>query len=109
MFEIALDGCRPKPLASYLKAVGILRILSEQKDPQAKGAWRGESFVVNTSLSLNEFNDFFCNEYAPTPIISPWNGGSGFYAGDAVDGINSILSSEHDSFRGHALRPGQVP
>ena len=22
---------------------------------------------------------FFLNEYRPTPVISPWNGGSGFY------------------------------
>jgi len=68
MFDILLDGCRPKPLASYLKAIGILRILSEQKDPQAKGYWCGESFAIKTSLSPNEFEDFFCNEYAPTPL-----------------------------------------
>ena len=25
--------------------------------------------------------DFFLNDYAPSPIIAPWNGGSGFYPG----------------------------
>lgn len=73
-----LTGCTPTPLANYLKALGILRLVSEQADPNTRGAWRDESFVLATTLSETELSDFFLKEYAPTPLISPWNRGSGF-------------------------------
>lgn len=34
-----LDGCAPTPLAHYLKALGVLRLVAEQLDPQARGWW----------------------------------------------------------------------
>jgi CRISPR-associated protein Csx17 len=73
-----LTGCAPNPLANYLKALGILRLVVEQTDPNARGAWRDESFVLATKLTGTELTDFFLTQYAPTPLISPWNRGSGF-------------------------------
>jgi len=35
--EIVLGGCTTEPLSNYLKALGILRIVSEQADPEARG------------------------------------------------------------------------
>ncbi len=98
MNDLILYGCRTKPLSSYLKAVGILRLISEQKDPKAKGWWQGEKFACRSVLNQEEFEKFFCDEYAPTPIIAPWNGGSGFYIGDMVDGIKSISASNQERF-----------
>jgi hypothetical protein len=40
MPELILHGCTPEPLMSYLKALGILRLVAEQADPEARGAWR---------------------------------------------------------------------
>ena len=94
MYRHILQGCRPRPLASYLKAVGILRILAEQRDPQAKGCWDGEAFILTTELDSSAVETFFCDEYAPTPIVAPWNGGSGFYLGDSTEGIDAIANSE---------------
>ena len=93
MYKHLLTGCRPRPLASYLKAIGLLRILSEQNDANAKGSWDGEVFVLSTELDQIGLEAFFCDEYAPTPIIAPWNGGSGFYLGDSAEGINAIAGS----------------
>ncbi|WP_321491792.1 type I-U CRISPR-associated protein Csx17 [uncultured Desulfobacter sp.] len=73
-----LTGCAPTPLASYLKALGILRLISEQADKKARGAWRNESLILATSLTDTQLMDFFLKQYAPTPLISPWNRGSGF-------------------------------
>ena len=98
MNKHALSGCRPKPLASYLKALGILRLVAEQKDSQVKGWWHRDSFVIDTSLSRDELRVFFCEEYAPTSIVAPWNGGSGFYLGDSVEGIDAIAASTHSRF-----------
>jgi len=36
-----LNGCAPAPLAHYLKALGILRLVAEQADPEARGWWWG--------------------------------------------------------------------
>lgn len=73
-----LTGCSPIPLAHYLKALGILRLVSEQADPSARGAWRDEAFILATKLSADELTDFFLTKYQPTPLVSPWNRGSGF-------------------------------
>jgi CRISPR-associated protein Csx17 len=77
--EIELKGCSPTPLAHYLKALGILRLVAEQKDPNAKGCWRDEAFVLQSSLDKENLLRFFLEEYRPTPITAPWNAGSGFY------------------------------
>lgn len=91
--EHVLGGCTPTPLAHYLKALGILRLVSEQKDPQAAGRWQGEQFVLRTVLSREELERFFLEEYRPTPIVAPWNGGSGFYPNYNKGGIDSIAAA----------------
>ncbi|MFN8035979.1 MAG: type I-U CRISPR-associated protein Csx17 [Acidimicrobiia bacterium] len=78
MNELVLAGCRPEPLGSYLKALGVLRIVGEQGDRDAKGCWSGEHFVLDTALSEDELVEFFLDRYEPTPIVAPWNGRGGF-------------------------------
>lgn len=73
-----LHGCAPTPLAFYLKTLGILRIVAEQKDQAARGWWQDEHFCLLTSLDREGMEKFFLEEYAPTPFVSPWNKGSGF-------------------------------
>lgn len=85
MNEIVLEGCAATPLAGYLKALGVLRLLSA-KYPETRGAWRGDRFVLTTSLDRDGIEKFFLNDYAPTPIISPWSGRAGFLEGDDGQG-----------------------
>ncbi|MFZ5765186.1 MAG: type I-G CRISPR-associated protein Cas8g1/Csx17 [Thermodesulfobacteriota bacterium] len=91
--EHLLDGCTPAPLAHYLKALGVLKLVAEQKDPDAAGRWQGERFVLRTVLNREELERFFLEEFKPTPIVAPWNGGSGFYPTDNKNGIDSIASA----------------
>lgn len=93
-------GCSPTPLAHYLKALGILRLVAEQRDPQARGWWRDETFHLATGLDDGALRRFFLDEYRPTPIIAPWNGGTGFYPKDNKAGIDA-----HRLEHGRALRP----
>ncbi|OGR02033.1 MAG: type I-U CRISPR-associated protein Csx17 [Deltaproteobacteria bacterium RIFOXYD12_FULL_50_9] len=88
MHEHLLGGCIPTPLASYLKALGILRLVAEQKDPDVAGRWQGEQFVLRTVLSREELERFFLEEYRPTPILSPWNGRAGYLEGEDADTSN---------------------
>ncbi len=74
-----LIGCSPTPLSNYLKAIGILRLVSEQTDATARGWWQDEHFCLACSLTRDELQNFFLTTYQPTPIVSPWNKGSGFY------------------------------
>ncbi|MGH7648006.1 MAG: type I-G CRISPR-associated protein Cas8g1/Csx17 [Gemmatimonadaceae bacterium] len=74
-----LKGCAPVPLADYLKALGILRLVGQQADNQARGWWDGECFRLMTRLSKEELERFFLDAFEPTPILSPWNKGAGFF------------------------------
>ena len=76
-----LDGCAPAPLASYLKALGVLRLVAEQADSDARGWWEGDRFRLATTLPREQLEGFFLCDYRPTPIFNPWGARSGFYAG----------------------------
>ena len=99
---LTLHGCAPTPLASYLKAVGVLRLVSspahhvsgEAIDACARGWWEGERFHLRTTLSRDSLLHFLLEDYAPTPIIAPWNGGSGFYPKDNTDGFDPLLVNQ---------------
>jgi CRISPR-associated protein Csx17 len=77
--ELHLLGCAPTPLAHYLKALGVLRLVAEQADANARGHWEAEHFVLESLLNREGLIDFFVQSYRPTPILTPWNNGSGFY------------------------------
>lgn len=93
-----LTGCRPDPLAHYLKALGVLRLVATQADERARGAWHGDTFLLYTTLSADEIALFFLSQYEPTPLVAPWNGGSGFYEKDNQEGIRAIRQSTADRF-----------
>jgi CRISPR-associated protein Csx17 len=91
--EVALPGCRPEPLASYLKSLGVLRLVTEQTDSSAEGWWKGGRFRLGSAVDGGGLVEFLAGSYEPTPIVSPWNGGSGFYEGDDVSGRDAIISN----------------
>jgi CRISPR-associated protein Csx17 len=111
--KLVLAGCAPAPLAHYLKALGILRLVSEQKDPSCRGAWRDDRFVLMTALTREELERFLLEEYRPTPMLSPWNGASGFYRtwdeksrklrnsknGEALEAIVGMPGGRWDAWR----------
>ena len=88
--RLTLDGCAPTLLASYLKALGVLRLLSsgansvtgEPADADVRGWWEGERFHLRTTLGRDELTAFFLHRYAPSPVIAPWNGRAGFLEGE---------------------------
>ena len=92
--EHVLGGCRPEPLASYLKALGVLRLVAAQVDPAATGHWGGDRFVLGTTLAWEDLVTFFLEAYVPTPVVSPWNSGSGF--GKEGEGDLSVLERSND-------------
>lgn len=84
MHEVVLSGCTPEPLMNYLKALGILRLIAEDRehgDPGARGFWRDDVFVLRSRLDEKMLEAFFLEHYRPTPIVAPWGARSGFFPG----------------------------
>src|SRR5690349_9893729 len=73
MNMIRLPGCHPEPLLSYLKALGVFRLVAEQADPAARAMWQDDVFVLQTALATNDLVAFFLSDYKPTPIIVSWS------------------------------------
>jgi CRISPR-associated protein Csx17 len=98
MHEVRFEGCTATPLGSYLKALAVLRLISEQADRNARGHWDGETFVLQSALDERDMLRFFLDQYAPTSIVAPWNGGSGFYPKDNKDGVAAIEGTTDPRF-----------
>jgi CRISPR-associated protein Csx17 len=94
MTEVALRGCRATPLLSYLKAIGVLRLVAEQAEPEAAGWWVGDHFHLSSQFDEEGLVHFFATRYRPSPVVSPWNGGSGFYPKDNADARTRLLASD---------------
>ncbi|HEB49098.1 MAG TPA: type I-U CRISPR-associated protein Csx17 [Desulfobulbus sp.] len=93
-----LYGCTPTPLANVLKALGVLRLVAEQEDRAATACWQSERFVLRTILDREELENFFLEQYRPSPIVAPWNGGSGFYPGDNQRALQRLAKGRSDRF-----------
>ena len=98
MNTITLLGCTTRPFGGYLKALGVFRLLSEQSDEPVQAFWQDDVLQLRTTLSDSDIAQFFLDRYSPTPIIAPWNGGSGFYEKDRKYGIDAIAGTKGDRF-----------
>ncbi len=106
MNSIHLRGCRAEPLLSYLAGLGVVRLVAEQHNPDVSTSWEGDHLVI-TGQGLSEFglSDFFADDYAPTPVVAPWNNGSGYQdegkitSGTAQDLVSKISGSTNARLR----------
>lgn len=81
MNSIPLTACTPDPLMSYLKALGVFRLIAQNSthgDPSVKASWGNGCFHLHTKLDQQQIEDFFYTHYQPTPIVVPWSGGDFF-------------------------------
>jgi len=104
--DVRLSGCGPRPLVGYLKALGVLRAVSRQADRSARGRWGATSFELRSELSEGNLHEFFLERFVPSPILSPWNGRSGFYARGgrtAMEALTWIESSTDERFATYRL------
>lgn len=86
MKPLYLYGCRHDILGHYLKAIGLLRTLSQcadekPRDPEAEGWWdlkRGCFCLCSEKYSTKEeLTQFFAKYYRPTAVFAAWNKNSG--------------------------------
>lgn len=93
MAELRLAGCRTRPLAGYLKGLGLLRLVARQRDSGAKARWRAGVLELSSTLDSDQLHAFLLDEYVPSPVVSPWNGGSGFFPKDRRESLDAIDGS----------------
>lgn len=102
---IPLPGCRHDVLGHALKAIGVLRAISEcasreDCDPSAEGWWDPETatFAIRSDRypDAESLARFFAEKYRPTPMIAPWNKGGGIT--DKIEVAISGLSNELKQF-----------
>lgn len=86
-----LGGCAPAPLAHYLKALGVLRLVAEQTDDNVRGWWEMDRFRLASKLSPEELEGFFLNDYQPTPMFNPWGARSGYFDGSSEKSARTDL------------------
>lgn len=98
LYQLELRGCAPEPLMAYLKALGIFRLVAEQKTGDVRAWWQTDTFVLRSTLDRDSLVEFFLDDYRPTPIVSPWNGGSGLYRKDNSKAKDIILEVETPRF-----------
>jgi len=97
-----LAGLRPAPLGSYLAGLGLVRLIGEQADPGLTSAWAADGLVLETTVE--DIAAWLVERYVPTPVLSPWNEGSGFGAKDktpkqTLDALISHPEPRLDRFR----------
>jgi CRISPR-associated protein Csx17 len=92
---VILTGCTPIPLAHYLKALGVLRLVAESEhgDAFATGRWTSDQLLLTSSFDRETLVSFFLKNYAPTAVLAPWNGGSGFFPKDNDAALVAIEKS----------------
>lgn len=103
MPTLTLSGCAPVPLAHYLKALGVLRLVADspEGDPSAKAAWKYDQIILNSRLDEKGLLRFFLQDYQPTPVLAPWNGGSGFFKKDNCEAIDAITAGKAERLRSY--------
>lgn len=98
-----LPGCRAEPLLAYLKALGVLRLVATQADASVTARWVGDCLQLTTRLVREELLCFFLDVYRPTPMLAPWNAGSGFWDdqanGQAVQRLRDSTNPRLQPFR----------
>lgn len=92
-----LAGCNSQPLAGYLKALGVLRIVSQQVDGFARARWGERAFELRSELDEQELAQFLLTRYRPSPVLSPWNGRSGFYQRGNATAVQALTRIERST------------
>ena len=73
-----LKGLHPRPLATYLASLGVLRICALQYDATVRGAFSPQGFVLY-GIKEEHLVRILLDTWRPAPVLTPWNNASGFY------------------------------
>ncbi len=96
--NISMPNCRTEPFGSALKALGVIKLIGEQKDPTIKSYWENGELNIETTLTKDQIVSFFMEEYSPSPILAPWLSQSGFWPSFKSNDMEDIKNSKLKRF-----------
>lgn len=102
MEKHAFVGLRTNSLGHYLAGLGLHRVLAQQEDAAATLSWDDGYATIHTTIP--DLTEWLIHEYKPSPILSPWNGGSGYGAKDKSPKVALDALVSHESPRFALLR-----
>jgi len=88
--RLRIPGASSRTLLGYLVGLGLLRVVARQADPDARACWRDGVLELHCTLDAGALEQLLLERWQPAPVVSPWNGGSGFYAKDNHEGFEAI-------------------
>lgn len=88
--RLRVPGASSRTLLGYLVGLGLLRVVARQADPAARGCWRDGALELHSELDAAGLENFLLHRWEPAPVVSPWNGGSGFFVKDNQVGFEAI-------------------
>ncbi|MFO0816732.1 MAG: hypothetical protein U1A77_02245 [Pirellulales bacterium] len=91
LYDVELTGCTSTPWMAYLKTRGVLGIVVEQADANARLTWRRGVARLHSRLNRASLVDFFVRQYSPTPMLAPWSTESGLHDGCDSPGGESVI------------------
>jgi CRISPR-associated protein Csx17 len=106
---VRVAGARADSLLGYLRGIAIFRLTSAQLDAGVRASWENGSMVLH-GIERDRLVQFLLEDYAPTPVLNPWNSGAGFdakskvqEAGKALDRLDCQQGARWSDYR-EALR-----
>jgi CRISPR-associated protein Csx17 len=92
---LRISGATPRTLLGYLVGLGLLRIVARQTDPAVRACWRDNALELHAAFDASGLERFLLDRWVPAPVVSPWNGGSGFFP-SKKKGVAALASIEED-------------
>ncbi|WP_129838139.1 type I-U CRISPR-associated protein Csx17 [Streptomyces sp. RFCAC02] len=95
---MAVPGLEAVSLADYLCALGLLRAVATQYDADAALAWQRGVPVLASTLDADGLACWLTEDFVPSPLVSPWNAGSGFNGnGKSKEAERALETVEHST------------
>lgn len=99
-----LHGLRRDVPIRLLAGLGLLHVTAAQWRTDARSWWRRGRLGFHGDVRPAELERFLLELYVPSPILSPWNAGSGFFERDGAKTLGRIARSR--AHRLEVLRTG---
>ena len=105
-------GARRGTLVGYLKGLGVLRACARHIDPDALSRWADDvprPGAIEIALPGDEILGMLLTGYEPSPVLSPWNRGSGWWGNTTtLDWLRESTDVRLSSFRAAAAATTSV-
>lgn len=106
---IKMAGCNTSTMSRYLKSLGAFSVMANSSSSTVRASWADACMAIHLDLGRDDnaekhVVEHVYGEYRPTPILTPWNGGGGFYEGGGASSevLRKVENSDHPKLASYA-------